>query len=231
MKLSTFKLLFTSLATIALLATQPGASCVSDTSSDGSSPSNSPVDTDSNEIPRRAAIVKEGRGAIEWTADSDGDLYVQDLKSETTIVTRRIHRGEKVSVVPDENRVRLDDDSIYKGDLKKDHVHRIYLLRDARFNDRDQHDHARNDDRNGGVPSHAKVIGEGANKEISFEADHDGKAYVLESDTRKLVATVDIEKGERFVFSPGADKISVAGKRVVARDFDPNLKYRVYFNR
>lgn len=209
--------------------TQLGAGCVSNTSSGPGTQ----VEDKINEIPRRAAILREGRGTLEFTTDTDGDLYVQDLKDVRTIVTHRVHRGQVVRVVPDENRVRLDDDSIYTGDLKKNHVHRVYLLRDRRFeedrkSDRNNRDDDRNDNRNA-VPSSAKLIGEGQNKELSFKADHSGRAYLIEADTRKLMATVDLDRGERFTFSPGSNRVTVDGRKVVSKDFDTRFKYRVYF--
>lgn len=211
----------------AFLATQPGASCVSDTSSDGSGTQS---EEKINEIPRRAAILGEGRGVLEYKTDADGDLYVQDLKDVNTIVKRHVYRGQIVRVVPDENRVRVDDDTIYRGDLKKNHVHRVYLLRDRRFDDDRRMEDRRDDsDHSNIVPRDAKVIGEGANKEISFKADHDGEAYLLESDARKLITTIDVKRGQRFTFSPGINRITVDGKTVLKKDFDPRTKYRIYF--
>lgn len=239
------------------LATQPGASCVSDSSSDDSS-TRSPVESgDANEIPRRAAIVREGKGPLEFTADADGDLYVQDLKDEITIVSHRIHRGDKVTVVPDDNRVRLDDDSIYKGDLKKDHTHRIYLLRDRRFDD-DRKSDSRNDrdkdskketrnDRNltavtinskdrgpyneRGVPKDARMMDQGKNREMTFVTSVSGRVFVFDVENDRVVATPQIDARQVFKFAPGIDRITIDDKRVGTYDFDPDSQYRIYFAR
>lgn len=235
----------------AFLATQPGASCVSDTSSGDPAP-RTPIDTDNpNEIPRRASLVKEGRGPLLYTTDADGDLYVQDLKDETTIVSRRVHRGDKIAVLPDENRVRLDDDSIFKGNLKKDHVHRIYLLRDRRFDDRndDNRDNGKNDDRNDnltgiqintkdrgpnnerGVPKDARLMDQGKGREMTFVTSVSGKVFVFDVEHDRVVATPQIAARQTFKFSPGIDRVMVDGKRVGSYDFDPNSQYRIYFAR
>jgi hypothetical protein len=244
----------------AFLATQPGASCVSDTSSGDPTP-RTPIDTDNpNEIPRRASIVKEGRGTLEYSVDADGDLYVQDLKDEVTVVAHRVHRGDKISVLPDDNRVRLDDDSIYKGNLKKDHVHRIYLLRDRRFDDRDNrnNDNRKNDDRNDsknddrrdnnltgvqintkdrgpnnerGVPKDARMMDQGKGREMTFVTSVPGKVYIFDVEHDRVVATPEIDARQVFKFSPGIDRVMIDGKRAGNYDFDPNSQYRIYFAR
>ena len=252
MKTSHLKLPIFYLALSAFLATQPGASCLSDSSSDGSSPARTPIDAGNpNEIPRRASIVKEGRGTLEYSADADGDLYVQDLKDEVTVVSRRVRRGEKISVLPDENRVRLDDDSIYKGNLKKDHVHRIYLLRDRRFDDRnaDNRDNDKNDNRNDsptgiqintkdrgpnderGVPKDARMMDQGKGREMTFVTSVSGTVYVFDVKNDRVVATPQIGARQTFKFSPGIDRVMIDGKRVGTYDFDPDSQYRIYFAR
>lgn len=248
MRISSLKLPLFYLALMALLATQPGASCVSDTSSGDDSSSREPVNKDDpNEIPRRAVVVTEGRGPIDYTADADGDVYVQDLKDETTVVTHRIHRGEKVSVTPDDNRVRLEDDSIYKGDLKKDHVHRIYLLRDRRFDDRNTRDDNRNDRNDNltpitinskdkgpygekGVPKDARMMDQGMGREMTFVTSVDGRVFVFDVKNDRVVATPEIDARQVFKFSPGIDRITIDDKKVGRYDFDPNSQYRIYFS-
>lgn len=243
----------------AFLATQPGASCVSDTSSDDSSssssrpPLNDEHDDDPNYIPRRAPIVAEGRGTITWTADADGTVYVQDLKDERTIVQHRIHRGEHLAVTPDENRVRLQDDSISKDDLKKDHVHRIYVLRDRRFDDdrrgNDQQNNGwRGNDSHGdnaidintkdrgphnerGVPKDAKLMDEAKRRETSFAPSVDGKVFVFDVNDSRVVATAAIGAKQTFKFSAKDDRVTVDDRRVGRWDFDPDHSYRVYFSR
>lgn len=229
-----------------LLVTQPGASCVSDTSSgdsrdyprrDDRYPPRDEQDT--NYIPQRADIVREGRGTLRYTADADGTVYVQNLRREELEVEHRIHRGQVIEVLPDENRIRIDDDSVSKSDLKRDDVHRIYLLRDRRFeDDRDRNDrNDRNDrgDRNDraprGVPSNAQLMGEGRNREISVTPSRSGSIYIYNVEDRSVVTRVSVRKGDRFVLSPGRRRATVNGKAIEQNVFTGEITYRVYFNR
>lgn len=234
-----------------LLVTQPGASCVSDTSTNGgtSAPRDdrySPRDDreeDVNYIPQRADIVREGRGTLRYTTDADGTIYVQNLRQERTELQRRVHRGQVIEVMPDENRIRVDEDTVSKTDLKRDDTHRIYLLRDRRFEndrDRDREDREDRSDRNDrnpavrpprGVPSSAQLMGEGRNREISFSPSKSGGIYIYSIEDRKLVARIPIRGGEKFVLSPGRGRAAVEGKTAADRVFDTKTTYRVYFNR
>lgn len=227
-----------------LLVTQPGASCVSDTSSDGNSypqsdryPSDSQHDRDEdpNYIPQRADIVREGRGDLSFTADADGTVYIQNLRREETIHSQRVHRGQAISVSPEENRVRVDDKTVSKSDIKRDDVHRIYLLRDRRFED-DRNDGNDRDDSHDskpprGVPSSAQLMASGKNKELAFSPSKTGAVYIYGVEDRKLVSRVEIRGGEKFVLSPGLSRTTINGKRVGDGSFDTRTTYRVYFNR
>lgn len=235
----------TLLAAAALLATQPGASCVSDGTSDsGSTGSNAPLDN-GDRVPNRAEIVKEGRGVLEYIADADGTIWVQDVREEETLVSRRIHRGEKIRVAPEEDRIYLEGDAISKSDIKRDNAHRIYLEKDRRFeekhdrNDRNDRDQTDRDDRgnNAGrgettkVPSGAELIGEAKGKNITAWARRDGRMYVYDTDAKKVVASLVVKSGDRFVFAPDDDRITVNGTRAVDRDFSTKTNYRVYQDR
>lgn len=246
-----------------LLVTQPGASCVSDGDSSGGGtydpprqdpyPSRPDREEDANYIPQRAEIVREGRGTLRYTTDADGTIYVQNLKRDRTELTRRVYRGQVIEVVPQENRIRIDDDTASKTDLKSEDVHRIYLLRDRRFeNDRDRPRDERNDRENRGdrdnrdqrddrapqhtqpprgVPGEAQLMGEGRNKEISFRPSKTGAVYIYSNEGRKLVTRIDIRGGEQFVLSPGRSRATINGKTVQDGVFDTRTTYRVFFNR
>lgn len=213
------------LAAAALLATQPGASCLSDGTADTSSSKNGKLE---ERVPSRAEIVKEGRGELNYTAEADGTVWVQDVREEATLATHRIHRGEKVRVVPEDDRVFLEGERINAGDIKRDNVHRIYLERDRRFEERD---HDRDDRDVTKVPTGAELLGEGKGRTISATADRDGRVYVYDADDKKVVASVRVSEGDRFVFAPDDDRITVNGKRAVDRDFSTNTNYRVYQDR
>jgi hypothetical protein len=231
-----------------LLATQPGASCMSDTSSGGGTnspqddryPPNSGRDEDTNYIPQRADIVREGRGTLRYTTDADGTIYVQNLRQEQTVLTRRVHRGQVIEVLPEENRIRLDDDTVSKSDLKADDTHRLYLLRDRRFED--DKDRSERTDRDGrprddtvrpprGVPADSQLMGDGRNKEISFSPSKSGSVYVYSVEDRKLISRIAIRGGQKFVLSPGKARATVNGKIVEQKVFNAKTTYRVYFNR
>ncbi len=237
-----------------LLVTQPGASCVSDTGSDGGStydppprndtypPSQTDREEDPNYIPQRAVIVREGRGALTWTTDADGTIYIQNLRRERTELSRRVHRGQLVSVLPEENRIRIDDDTASKADLKSEDVHRIYVLRDRRFEEdrNDRNDRNDRSDRNDrvddsrpprGIPAEAQLMGDGKNKEIGFSPSKSGSVYVYSVEDRRLVSRIAIRSGERFVLSPGRARAAIDGKAVEQNVFNTRTTYRVYFNR
>ena len=236
--------MLTTLGFAALLITQPGGSCVTDgTGSPGDPDTTPPTPTgvnappsstppaeavDPNYIPSRAVIVKDGRGPLEYVADADGTVYVQNVKREQTIVSHRIHRGEKLTVTPDENRVRLDDDTLSRDDIKSDAEHRIYILRDRRFDDRDQADDRPDSDKYDRLPSRAEKIDEGKGRTLATWVQRDGRMYVYDVDARQVATSVKVLAGQRFVFSPADDRITLNGDTVSTKNFSTKTNYRIY---
>lgn len=206
---------------IAIAATQPLAGCGV---FGGNTPTTKAPAADA--IPREAVIVTEGRNQVDYSADTGGTVFVVDVKSKETVLTHQVRKGQRVVVSPDENRVRLDGQVISSSDLKSNHPHRIYLLRDK------QSDEESNNERNArdGVPVGARLIGEDINNQISFRADQAGKAYIVDADKHKLIDTVAVGKNQRFIFSPGADRVTIDGRGAIDRDFDPRTNYRIYFD-
>lgn len=114
-----------SLAACLLISTMTGCSVFGD---DKSSDRDRPDRGD--RIPGAARVVEEGRGELSYTATEDGTVYVQDAKTKETIVSRRVDRGDRVRVQFDEDRVRVDDETVYDGNLERDNGHRIYFVRE-----------------------------------------------------------------------------------------------------
>ncbi len=175
----------------------------------------------------RANIVKEGRGTLSYKAPTDGTLYVMNAENDDVVLQQRIRRGQTVEVSPDENRIRIDNETVSKTDLKRDGAHKIYLVRDR--------DADRSSDRNSGsvrgVPENSELIGSGRNEEISFKARRDGVVYVYDADDGRVVSRQTIRDGERFVLSPGLSRATIDGHSIDDNSFDTKSNYRVYFNR
>lgn len=178
----------------------------------------------------RSNVVREGRGELQYTAASDGTLYVMNTSNDDIVFQQRVRRGQEIEVAPDENRIRLDNDTVSTRDLKRDEPHRIYLVRDRDENRNDD----RNDDRDDvpqGLPNDAQLMGSGENEEISFSPSQDGTVYIYNADRNRVVSQQDIERGEEFVLSPGRGRATIDGKVVDSEKFDTKTNYRVYFNR
>ena len=204
--------LFT-IAGLAALASLPGCGILGSSNS----PSGRTGREVDSSVPKNAAVVKEGEGDLEYTAGSDGTIFVQDSKTDAVIVKRKVARGDRVRVHFDDDYVRVNDETVYDRNLERDHAYKIYLLRDGRGSDR--------------VPTSATLVGEGANKEINYRADRDGTVYVYDAGQKKVVGSASIRDGQRFQLSPGIDRATVDGDSVDVGELDTRSLYRVYFDR
>jgi hypothetical protein len=215
-------------AACAMLALLPG--CFGDSSSEGGR-TNDPIGA---RVPSEARIVEEGDGPLSYTAAADGTVYVQDAKERRTIVSRRVDRGDRVRIEFDADRVRVNDDTIYDGNLERDHEHRIYFVRaDSREDDRRDRTDRRDDGRNRAgdkVPLSATLVGEGRDEELTYRASRDGTIYVYDAEDERVIGSAGIRDGQRFTIAPDRNRATINNDEVDVGKLSTRRNYRVYFD-
>lgn len=82
----------------------------------------------SRQVPRDARVVEEGRGAQSFTAPRSGSVYVEDYDANTVVWDGKVREGDRVTVVPEKNRISINGKDQTSIDLKADHRFRVYFL-------------------------------------------------------------------------------------------------------
>jgi hypothetical protein len=81
-----------------------------------------------------------------------------------------------------------------------------------------------------GIPTGAHLAREvDTNGSASYKAAHDGKLYVYDVDSRRVVWSGAIRDGERFTLDTRGNRASINGQSVLNRDVNPDHQYRLYF--
>jgi hypothetical protein len=85
-------------------------------------------------VPRDARVVDEGRGgALGFTARDRGQVYLVDESAGAVVWDSSVRDGDRVTVVPDKNRIEINGKEQAKIDLKsKDRFQLYYLSSDNR---------------------------------------------------------------------------------------------------
>lgn len=196
-------------------------------------PQNEPY-YDENRIPSDARLMTEGRGEIGFRAGSSGRVWVFDEKDRKTVYTTDLLDGDDFRVIPDDNRIFINDRS-KKSELKRDHVHRIYF--DGRRShsknerdDRDRDDHRKPDEPKRLVPDSAKMVAETSHGgELSFKAANNGKAYLYDNSNNVLVETFSIKKNQRLTINVSTGLGTIDGKQVMKKGLSQRATYRLLF--
>ena len=80
------------------------------------------------------------------------------------------------------------------------------------------------------IPSDAAMVNSGQNGPISFTADRDGDAYVLDSTTNEKVFEGQMHRGDQLVVEPGRDRIVLGGNNADHKiGLKPDHNYRIYY--
>ncbi|HSU66303.1 MAG TPA: hypothetical protein VLJ39_05510 [Tepidisphaeraceae bacterium] len=80
------------------------------------------------------------------------------------------------------------------------------------------------------IPSDAAMVNSGSGGPISYTADRDGDAYVLDSNSNEKVFEGQMHRGDQLVVEPGRDRIVLGGN---SADHKVSLRgdhnYKIYF--
>src|SRR4051794_19416571 len=84
-----------------------------------------------------------------------------------------------------------------------------------------------------GVPTDARLIREvDTNGSITYKTPHDGKIYVYDADSRRVVWSGSMRDGERFRMDTRDGRASIENQNIMnTRDLNPDHQYHLYFVR
>jgi hypothetical protein len=81
-----------------------------------------------------------------------------------------------------------------------------------------------------GIPTGARLAREiDTNGGVNYKAAHDGKLYLYDVDTKRVMWSGNIRDGERFSIDSRDGRASVENQSVLNRDINPDHQYRLYF--
>lgn len=79
-------------------------------------------------IPAGAKLVSSGKnGLVSYTAANRGNVYVFDDTDKKMIFTHELMRGDRVSVIPNEDVIRINDKTASEQKLVDDHQYQIHF--------------------------------------------------------------------------------------------------------
>jgi hypothetical protein len=177
-----------------------------------------------SDVPDNARRVKDGTGTLRFTANDDGRVYIVDLDDNSLVSEQRVRDGNRLEVMPGDDRIMLDGRVVYDHDLKRDNRHAIYFLSE---DDRDR------DSGSMDLPRDLRDADRVASGrgDLTFLADDDGRVYVWDRTDRKIVYESKIRDGDRLVVSPDSDLITNSGSDARIRNkLDRDHSYEIYFD-
>ena len=81
-----------------------------------------------------------------------------------------------------------------------------------------------------GIPTGARLAREiDTNGGVNYKAAHNGKLYLYDVDTKRVMWSGNIRDGERFSIDSRDGRASVENQSVLNRDLNPDHQYRLYF--
>ncbi len=80
-----------------------------------------------------------------------------------------------------------------------------------------------------GVPSGARLVREANGQDVQYKTPHDGKLYVYDVDSRRVVWSGNMRDGERFTMDSRNGRARIENQDIMNKDLNPDHQYRLYF--
>jgi len=197
------------------------------------------------QVPSAASLKGEGKDRVEFTANRDGSVWVTDADTKQVVYMGRMLRGQTLQIQPRDNRLAINGQQVYSGNLPN-HDHQVYFLAgdpmasDGVAGDRYDGYPAGSVAAPAGTAVVARPVGVPASADLKadstgrteFTADSDGTVWLTDAVTNRVIYTAPMVRGERVVINPEGNRIRLStaagGDRIYDRDLSGG-RYRVFF--
>ena len=99
----------------------------------------------------------------------------------------------------------------------------------ARNRDRTSNEMKYPADYDNGVPSDARLVREANGRDVQYKTPHDGKLYVYDVDSKRVIWSGYMRDGERFTLDAQNGRARLENQDITNRDLNPDHQYRLYF--
>jgi hypothetical protein len=194
------------------------------------------------QVPSAASLRGEGKDRVEFTANRDGSVWVTDADTKNVVYMGRMLRGQTLVVEPRDNRLAINGQPVYNGNLPN-HDHRVFFLpeqvAEGSVAPYDASAASAVVEPRGavvvarpvGVPAGADLKADSTGR-TEVTADSDGTVWVVDAVTNRVIYDAPMLRGERLVINPEGNRVRLnttrGGNQVYDRDLSGG-RYRVFF--
>jgi len=186
------------------------------------------------QVPMSASLQGEGMQLVEYTAKTDGTVWVTDTDSDSIVYAGRVLRGESVVVNPTgpkDDQLTVAQRPVFSGDLPA-HNRRIFFQAGPEFTPGGdaavQAAAVTVPERPIEVSLRATLRSEGEGS-TRFVADVDGTVWVVDAVTNTVLYTGRMLRNDGLTIDPIGDHLTVNDRSVYERSLPPNDRYRVFY--
>lgn len=176
---------------------------------------------------REGIVITEGDDRLAWNADQNGNVYVYDYGEDKLVWNGPIQRGQRIEVLPAQDRVTINDREVYRGNLRRNAKHQIVLVR------------LPGDNRGGpgrggpppsnGLPAGARRLETGRGDLAIGQAPGDGTVFVFDEDSGRVVYSAPVGRNNSFQIFTRGNYVNLNSKKLADVRFDNTHRHSLYF--
>lgn len=179
---------------------------------------------------RDGVVITEGDDRLGWNCDQSGQVYVYDYGEDKLVWNGPIQRGQRIEVIPGQDRITIDGRNVYNQNLRKNARHQIVLVRLPG-------DRGGRGGRGGEVapvipdpiPNGARRMAEGTGNISIGEVPGDGRVFVYDETDKHMLYDTQIEKNNSFQIFPNDDYVNLNSKKRADVRFVRGHRHSLYF--
>lgn len=181
---------------------------------------------------REGVIITEGDDRLAWNADENGQVYVYDYGEDKLVWNGPIQRGQRIEVLPAQDRITINDRPVYTSNLRRNARHQIVLVKLPGDNRGGRGGPGR-----GGpppqafdpIPQGARQLVEGTGDIAIGQAPNDGVVWVYDDTDRRVIYSTEIGRNNSFQIFPRENYVNLNSRKHADVRFTRGHRHSLYF--
>jgi hypothetical protein len=182
-------------------------------------------------LPREARFMFEQEGNTYWNAPEDGTVWVLSIEDNRIPYTGPMRRGQEIFVNPGDDQISVAGRRVYQGNLVRGGRHQIYFAASGGGGGGGGGGAERGGGGGAGaaLPRGARELASGRGDISIGSAPRDGVVYVYDIESRRVLYSGNIGRGNSFQIFPGQNYVNLNSKRHATVQLPRGRNYALYF--
>jgi hypothetical protein len=172
-------------------------------------------------IPQTAELAAIGFGRLTYEAPRSGTIWVANTTRNYEIISQRVKRGDTLEVIPQRDRIELDDKPLSTSNLESNDEHAIFF-RPTNWSTGPKP--------YGDIPRTSDNVATGFG-EIAWHAEAAGTIWIGDDRSKRMILSSPVKADDLIEIDASEDRIKLNGRVIYRQNLESKHSHSIFFAR